>query len=137
MTLLQGNIVFHIDCAKDLPNTDWKEWTGSDFTDPFVIGSIGTKEIFKTKHIDNTLNPVWNEKFNVAVDEKGEFIKINIKDDELLVAPEEVGTVLIPCKEIIKGKEIHGWFDLDFYGKPRGKIKMSIKFFPGTSKSSK
>ena len=57
------------------------------------------------------------------------FLKINIRDDELLVSPEEVGTVLIPCKEIAKGKEIHGWFDLDFHGRPRGKIKMSIQFF--------
>ena len=129
MTLLQGNLVVHIDCAKDLPNLDWKEWTGCNYTDPFVIGFIGKRELFRTKHIEDTLNPAWNEKFYVAVDEKAEFVKIDIQDDDL-GPDDEVGTVLIPCNEVVKGKEIKGWFDINFEGRPRGKIKMLIQLFP-------
>ena len=132
MTLLKGNLVFHIDCAKELPNTDWKEWTGFNFTDPFVIGSIGKRELFRTKHIENCLNPVWDEKFYVAVCDKEEFLKIHIKDDDH-IWDDEVGTVFIPCNEVVEGKEIHGWFDLKIDGKLQGKIKILIQFFPGKS----
>ena len=134
MTLLQGKLVFHIEEAKDLPNTDWIEWTGSDMTDPFVVGKIGKIELFRTKHIDNTCNPVWNEKFTVSVNEKAEFIKIKIQDDELLAPPEEVGTLKIPCDKVVKSEEIKGWFDLDFHGRTRGKIKILIKYYPEHTK---
>ena len=39
---------------------------GKDKTDPFVSGSLGAARIFKTRVIDNDLNPVWDETFSVG-----------------------------------------------------------------------
>ena len=39
---------------------------GKDKTDPFVSGALGAARIFKTRVIDNDLNPVWDETFSVA-----------------------------------------------------------------------
>ena len=39
---------------------------GKDKTDPFVSGALGAARIFKTRVIDNDLNPVWDETFSVG-----------------------------------------------------------------------
>ena len=53
--------------GKDLPDTDRGLFNliGKDKTDPFVIGTLGAARIFKTRVIDNELNPEWNETFSV------------------------------------------------------------------------
>ena len=130
MPLLIGNLEFHIERAKDLPNTDYEGWTGSDLTDPFVVGSIGNTKLFNTTTKDNSLNPVWDERFLVPVNTIEKFIKIQIQDEEVLIPSEEVGTVFIPCDKLVRGDEMKGWFDLDFHGRNRGQIKMLIKFYP-------
>ena len=106
MTLLQGNLQFYIDCAKDLPNTDWKEWTGSDFTDPFVIGSIGEKELFRTKHIHNTLNPVWNHEVLFELDKSTpKDIKIEVYDWDRFSADDPLGRFSVPYADAMEMTE--------------------------------
>ena len=54
--------------CKDLPDTDRGLFNlvHKDKTDPFVTGTLGGTRIFKTRVIDNKLNPEWNETFSVG-----------------------------------------------------------------------
>ena len=64
---LRGSLDVKILRGKDLPDTDRGLFNliGRDKTDPFVIGTLGAARIFKTRVIDNDLNPEWNETFSV------------------------------------------------------------------------
>ena len=131
MTLLHGRLAFFIDRAEDLPDTDTAFFNISqkDKTDPFVSGEIGPTWLFKTRYINNTLNPVYEEKFSVQVCQEAENITINVRDKEN-IGSAHVATLNFPCEEVVQGDEIEGWFDLDNNGETNGKIKMSIQFFP-------
>lgn len=61
----KGTIEVNIKCANNLKNID----TGilGDLSDPFVVIKCGSQE-FKTRVIDDNLNPVWNETFQFNVD---------------------------------------------------------------------
>ena len=79
MTLLHGRLVFYIDRAEGLPDTDTAFFNISkkDVTDPFVSGELTDVWLFKTRYINNNLDPVWEEKFSIPVCQEAENITIN------------------------------------------------------------
>ena len=130
MTLLHGRLVFYIDRAEGLPDTDTAFWniSGKDVTDPFVSGEIGPAWLFKTRYINNNLNPVWEEKFSIPVCQETENLTISVKDKEH-IGSASVASKTFSCDEIIQGDEIEGWFDLENNGENCGTIKLSMQFF--------
>ena len=130
-TLLDGLICAYIDRAEDLPNTDSSKFniSGSDLTDPYVTGQLGPMVLFKTKVINNTLNPSWKEKFSVLICQESENIKIKVRDKDQFSST-RVGSVTFACEDLLDGKEIEGWFDLLKKQKSVGRLKMSIQFIP-------
>ena len=130
MTLLHGRLAFYIDRAEDLPDTDtaFFNFSKKDVTDPFVSGELGGVWLFKTRYINNQLNPVWDEKFSIPVCQEAENITINVRDKEH-IGSAHVASLSIPCDDVIQGEEVEGWFDLDNNGTACGQIKLSIQFF--------
>ena len=130
MTCLHGRLVFNIDRAEDLPDTDTAFFNiaGKDVTDPFVTGEIGPVWLFKTRYLNNTLNPVWEEKFSIPVCQESDNITINVKDKEH-IGSAHVASLSFACEDVVQGKEIEGWFDLENNGENYGRIKMSIQYF--------
>ena len=65
---LRGNLHVRVIRAEGLPDTDRGIFNlvGKDKTDPFVSGALGAARIFKTRVIDNDLNPEWDETFSVG-----------------------------------------------------------------------
>ena len=61
--LLHGKLWVKVIAAENLPDTDTALFNidADDYTDPYVVGNLGTARIFKTRYIKNELNPVWNE----------------------------------------------------------------------------
>ena len=131
MTLLHGRLAFFIDRAEDLPDTDTAFWNISkkDKTDPFVSAEFGPQWLFKTRYINNTLNPVWEERFSLPVCQVADVITISVRDKEH-VGDSPVGNFSFSCDEVVQGDEIEGWFDMEQNGEAAGKLKMSIQFFP-------
>ena len=127
MTMLYGRLVFNIQRAEDLPNTEAFGFLG-DKTDPFVTAEIGPVWLIKTRRIKNTLNPVWDEKFNIPVCQEAEDVEINVRDKEN-IGSDVISTLHFPCEMLRRGFKVEGWFDLKHKGKNKGKIKMSIQFF--------
>ena len=131
MTYLDGRLKLHINKAENLPDTDTVFFNvfGGDLTDPFVVGELGDVEIFRTRYINNTLHPEWKEKFNIEVNQSADNMIINVRDKEK-IGSSHVSFVQFPCDELIKGEKIKGWFNLKDSNGDRGRINMSIHFFP-------
>ena len=131
MPLLHGHLAFYIDRAKRLPDTDTAFFNigHDDYTDPFVVGELGPQWLFKTKYINNTLNPVWDEKFSIPVCQKAEVITISVRDKEHWKSV-PLGSFTLTCDEVLKGEKIEDCFDLKYEGEPVGQIRMSVQYFP-------
>lgn len=109
--LPQGVVRVHIVEAKELIKADISI-LGQGKSDPYVVLTVGAQE-FKTKVINNTLQPVWNEVFEFIVDERdGQFLKLDVfdkdpnKDDPLGKASVDIST-------IFKKGNVDEWFTLE------------------------
>ena len=136
--LLHGRLEFHIDRAEGLPDTDTSLVTNlldcfrkqKDVTDPFVTAEMGPVWLFETKYILNDLNPTWDEKFNIPVCQESGQITINVKDSDS-IGSDYIASTYFSCAEIVKGNKMEDLYELKTKkGEVRGKIKLSIQFFP-------
>ena len=130
--LLHGTISISIIEARNLPDTDSSRWKRKkDVTDPFVQGEFGGQTLFKTKHIENDLNPRWCETFHLRVNNRGEYLMISVFDKDCIGA-DFIGTVSFVAEDLLKEEIIGGvdgdWFPITNDGKPQGEIKLSLKF---------
>ena len=137
MPFLRGILKVNIESAEDLLDKDW-----FSKSDPYVTGELGCIRLFKTRHIKNNLNPVWNEEFELDIrtdDEKytnqisndRDVIVITVKDRDIFGYMKDIlGTTRFPCKQLVDGNKISGSFDLEQKKgpSPKGKLKMSIQF---------
>ena len=78
--LLHGTLDIHAVEAKNLPDTDnlFFNISRGDLTDPYLEVCLGPASLVKTKVIRNCLDPVWDEKFNVAVCHHSEILRIKV-----------------------------------------------------------
>ena len=102
-----------------------------NFSDPYVTGDLGTARLFKTKYINNDLNPEWNEKFDLYVCHHASSFNIRIKDKEHAGA-EFVAQTKIDAASLESGDLIEGTFELYDEGgeEPRGQIELSVQYIP-------
>ena len=128
MVYVNGRLEIYIDQAENLMNTEATCFCQGVASDPYVTGKLGDDKIFKTKVINNNLNPAWKENFAIDVSENASNLIINVKDKDFF-GSEHVGAVKISCEELVKGEKMEGWFQLKFYSKSSGRIKMSIQYF--------
>ena len=132
--LLHGKLWVKVIAAENLPDTDTVLFNvdADDYTDPYVVGNLGTARIFKTRYIKNELNPVWNEEFDLDVCHRASNLEINVRDKEH-IGDTHVATCAIALSRIIEGETISDWFTLYKKEKERGKINLEIKFTPKES----
>lgn len=99
---------------------EFKEYEGT--SDPFaVVTCEGVSHA--TRHINNTLEPVWNEKFRfVCKDRENGFIKVDVYDHDV-VGNDGIGAVQIPLKAVKPGKRQEIWSFLD---KGRGEVGIEV-----------
>mmetsp|Transcript_26055 Transcript_26055/g.47936 ORF Transcript_26055/g.47936 Transcript_26055/m.47936 type:complete len:820 (+) Transcript_26055:453-2912(+) len=72
-----------------------------DKSDPYVMAFIDDYRLLKTKHIDDDLNPVFNEEFYCPVAHITEGITFKVKDKDI-VKDENLGKYHLPASELIK-----------------------------------
>ena len=59
----------------------------NDLTDPFVTATLGAACIFKTRVINNDLNPKWDETFSVDVCHHANHLRLSVRDKENILLP--------------------------------------------------
>jgi len=106
-----GSAMFH----------EFKEYTGT--SDPFArVTCEGVT--YDTRHINNTLEPVWNEKFRFTVNNREESaLNIEVLDHDLMVN-DSIGAVKIPIKTLKPGQSQEIWSFLD---RGRGEIGVEVR----------
>lgn len=130
--MVRGELDVTIIAARDLPDTDniffniGKLIDKKDVTDPFVTGYLGPCKVLMTSVKDNTMEPVWNEKFQVPVCHMADKFVLKVQDKDHAWA-EAIGDVVLMIDQLNDG-DISGWFDiLDSNGKPNGELEISVK----------
>ena len=123
--------------ASNLPNTDASAFSlfggSNDVTDPLVSVNMDGVNLARTRCIDNTLNPVWDEHSILPLYGDLKDVVVNVLDDDL-IGEESVASAGFKVAEFTRGEFIDGWFDLkNKKGKQCGKIKLAIQHFPNTA----
>lgn len=96
--MVYGRLVVDIISAADLPNLDFGFRAESD---PYVIVKFGSKELGRTKTLDNQPNPVWNENFYLDIDEtETSAVILEVWDEDAMKRDEKIGTVTVPWESI-------------------------------------
>lgn len=104
--------------AKDLVN---QEFMGT--SDPYCTCSVSGSE-FKTKDIDNNLNPEWNHDGELDWDMKGD-ITFNVKDSNQYRADKPMGECTLAGSKVLDG--FSGELTLQLDGKDVGKLKVIVE----------
>uniref|UniRef100_A0A915HL66 C2 domain-containing protein n=1 Tax=Romanomermis culicivorax TaxID=13658 RepID=A0A915HL66_ROMCU len=93
-------------------------------SDPFTRFSVGAQG-FRTKTIDNTLNPIWNEIFEAVVDQAfGQKLLVETYDDDVGKNDDFLGRTSIDLGTVKDRGEIDEWYALE--GVKHGEIHLSI-----------
>lgn len=99
---------------------EFKDYEGG--SDPFARVTV-EGVTYDTQHINNTLEPVWNEKFRfVCRDRESSMINVEVWDHDL-IANDCIGKVAIPLNTLKPGKRQEVWSFLD---KGRGELGLEL-----------
>lgn len=120
-----GKLEIEILNAQSLPNSDT-----FGKSDPFTIICLDNEEIFRTKTIENNLNPEWNEKFVCLISGNKSMVYITVWDEDV-GSDDLLGTCSFHVKELVQQKTMNGVFELKKKnGQPGGQIHLSLKYTP-------
>jgi Ca2+-dependent lipid-binding protein len=102
-------------------------------SDPYVSLQVDGKEVAKTKTIDNTKNPEWNEELSFPVSGAAKIVSFVVMDFDDDSEDDHLGTVSFGAEQIIMDRTIQGKFIL----KPRqgeksvkGNITLTLTYDP-------
>lgn len=90
----------------------------------FFLITVGS-QYFKTRTINNDLNPVWNECFEAVVDEaEGQKLRIELFDKDTASADEELGRLSLPLDVVKHAGTVSEWYSLE--GCLHGEISLKV-----------
>ncbi|VDN57233.1 unnamed protein product [Dracunculus medinensis] len=112
--------------AKNLENRDIS-FLKKGKSDPYCEIQVGS-QFFKTRTINNDLNPVWNEYFEAIVDQAdGQKLRLELFDEDTAGADEELGRLVIDINKIRDGIFMDKWCPLE--GCKHGDIHIKADWF--------
>lgn len=107
-----GVLRIHVLGAKDLIKADIG-FAKKGKSDPYAVIKVGAKK-FKTKVINNTVNPEWNEVFETIIDIKdGQYVDIELKDEDPGSKDDDLGCVNIAIGTVAKAGITDSWLPLE------------------------
>ncbi|KAH7731441.1 C2 domain-containing protein [Aphelenchoides avenae] len=99
--------------ARNLENKDVSMLLRKDRSDPYCEVRVGS-QLYRTRTIDNDLNPVFNEYFEAVVDQaSGQKLRIELFDEDRASADEELGRLTVPLESVRQAGVIDRWFHLE------------------------
>ncbi|GMH76037.1 hypothetical protein TL16_g06949 [Triparma laevis f. inornata] len=90
-----------------------KELRAADFnnSDPFVVINCNRRKV-KTKVILKTLDPEWNEHFEIDITDPYHIIKIIVYDWDKYSSNDFLGQLVFPIADFADGKKVRKWYNL-------------------------
>lgn len=123
-------IEFFIERGKDL---SVKDFNGT--SDPYVKVLYGSEEKYTTNTITKNLNPVWNERFTIFIDDLHTPVYFYIFDHDRIGRDEAMGTAKLDLSRVPLNKDYATILELEDERRNDGKIgilKISINIAPKT-----
>ncbi|PRP88770.1 putative ADP-ribosylation factor GTPase-activating protein AGD11-like [Planoprotostelium fungivorum] len=102
--------------AESLIATDLKT------SDPFVVIKLGLYEA-RTKTKSSTLNPIWNENFEIEVVSGEEELVVQVFDRDIFSPDDSLGSITITMEELLKHESTTKWYALA----GEGRIKLETR----------
>ena len=100
-----GRLDVRVCAARKLPDTQW-----ISKPDPYCKVHL-ENQTHKTRTIDNTVNPVWDEVFKfVVADENSSQLRVELWKKNHLVSDEFLGVYNLSISGLVKGVVRDGWF---------------------------
>uniref|UniRef100_A0A2N9FUA2 C2 domain-containing protein n=1 Tax=Fagus sylvatica TaxID=28930 RepID=A0A2N9FUA2_FAGSY len=108
-------------------------------SDPFAVVYVRPlpDKMKTSKTINNDLNPIWNEHFELIVEDVStQHLVVKVYDDEGLQAPEPIGCAQVQLNELQPGKVKDVWLklvkDLEVHrdNKDRGQVQLELLYCP-------
>ncbi|KAF2875982.1 hypothetical protein BDV95DRAFT_591385 [Massariosphaeria phaeospora] len=119
-------VTFH--GAQGLKNPD--KFSGTP--DPYAVVSINNRaELGRTKTVNESTNPRWNETMNIIVTSLKDTLTINLFDFNDFRKDKELGTASFALEQLEEDDE-HENLHLEVMsgGRPRGVLQLDVRFFP-------
>ncbi|KAG9299503.1 hypothetical protein G9A89_020674 [Geosiphon pyriformis] len=100
-------------------------------SDPYVELWIDEKYKNRTKTIDNSLNPVWNEnlKFNIH-NQRKRTLHIRVLDEDVATPDDTIGSAKVDLEEVFEKGRVDRWFKLPalFGLSSHGEVHLILEF---------
>ena len=97
-------------------------------SDPFVLVKLGKKTVFKSSIKSGTLNPLWDETFEVVIHSgMPETIVFEVLDHDLFKSNDLLGLTHLSTSQIIK-EGFSGWLKLEHVEK--GELHVEAEYLP-------
>ncbi|KAK0419418.1 hypothetical protein QR680_014133 [Steinernema hermaphroditum] len=111
--------------ARNLENRDIS-FLHKGKSDPYCEIQVGS-QIFRTRTINNDLNPIFNEHFEAVVDQaSGQKLRIELFDEDSTGSDEELGRLSIPLDMIRQAGVLDRWFHLE--GCKHGELHIKVNW---------
>ncbi|GAB4836806.1 Synaptotagmin-4 [Ancistrocladus abbreviatus] len=122
--ILRGVLSVTVICAEDLPALDFM-----GKSDPYVVLTLrkaGTKR--KTRVLNETLNPVWNQTFDFVVEDAlHELLILEVYDHDT-IGKNYIGRCIMTLTRVLLEGEFYDIFGLD--GAKSGRISLHLTWAP-------
>ncbi|CAL1546958.1 unnamed protein product [Lymnaea stagnalis] len=108
----QGVVRIKVLEAKELKKADIS-LTGKGKSDPYVVIRVGAKEA-RTKVINNTVTPIWNQSFEMIVDEAdGQLLYLDVFDEDPGSKDDDLGRVNMDLSKLRDSGFEDEWLPLE------------------------
>jgi len=120
--------MLHVIGAKGLVGMDVNLFGRSKLSDPYCVVSINSEQYsVRTKVIDKTLSPVWDETFRIDLKFPEPKIVLTLFDRDKTSRDDYLGRVFIDTHQIASGQFFSGWLPIKNEEKGEaGMIKISL-----------
>jgi Ca2+-dependent lipid-binding protein len=72
----------------------------SGTSDPYVKFKLGNRQVYRSKTISKTLNPVWNEHFTTILDNINQILSLRVYDYDFGFQDDYLGTASIDLMKV-------------------------------------
>ena len=123
VTIFQGVVRIFVVEARNLENKDIS-FIKKGKSDPYAIVTVGN-QTFKTRTIDNDLNPKWNEFYEAVVQSaSSQRVRVELYDEDPGNADDELGRVSLELDDVRAKGMIDAWYPLE--GAEKGDLHLRI-----------